>query len=162
AYVDNTDAALFRDGGSRFYYLVSGRWFSASSLEGPWTFATPNLPSDFKRIPAQGPRGFVLVSVPGTPQAEEALIEATIPHQATLSRPSAALEVVYAGTPQFAAIPGTPMQYAVNTSFNVIQTSEGFFSCYKGAWFAASAATGPWSLAPTVPAVIYTMPPSSP
>ncbi len=35
-------------------------------LDGPWTFATASLPPDFARIPANGPRGFVLVSVPGT------------------------------------------------------------------------------------------------
>ena len=162
SYVANTDAAVFRDTGGRFYYLVSGRWFAAASLDGPWTFATPSLPPDFARIPANGPRGFVLASVPGTPQAKEALIEAQIPQQATLDRSAAQLNVVYAGTPQFAPIPSTSMQYAVNTSFNVIQTGEGFYSCYQGAWFVASAATGPWTLAPTVPAVVYTIPPSSP
>ena len=162
-YATNTDAALFRDtSGGRVYYLVSGRWFSAASLDGPWTFATGTLPADFARIPANGPRGFVLVSVPGTAQAQEAVIEAQIPQQATLSRASAKLEVVYAGAPQFVPIPGTPMQYAVNTSFNVIQTGEGYFSCYQGAWFAAPAAAGPWTLTPTVPAVVYTIPPSSP
>jgi hypothetical protein len=63
------------------------------------------------------------------------LIEAQIPQQATLSR-AAKLDVVYAGAPQFVAIAGTPLQYAANTSFNVIQTGEGYFSCYQGAWFA--------------------------
>lgn len=162
-YVANTDAALFRDTGSgRYYYLVSGRWFAAGSLAGPWTFATASLPPDFARIPASGPRGFVRVSVPGTPEAQEALLEAQIPQQATLSRSAAKLDVVYAGPPQFAPIPGTPMNYAVNTSFRVVQTGEGYWSCYQGAWFAAAAPTGPWLLAASVPAVIYTIPPSSP
>ncbi len=162
-YVANTDAALFRhmpDG--RFYYLVSGRWFAAPGLDGPWTFATANLPADFARIPANGPRGFVLVSVPGTPQAQEALIEAQIPQQATLRRDAAKLDVVYAGAPSFAPIQGTPMSYAVNTSFNVIQTGEGYYSCYQGAWFAARAPAGPWILAASVPQVIYTIPPANP
>jgi len=162
SYVSNTDAALFRDRGGRWYYLVSGRWFAAASLDGPWTFATSSLPTDFARIPADGPRGFVLVSVPGTPQAQEALIEAQIPQQGTLDRATAKLDVVYAGTPQFAAIPSTPMQYAVNTPFRVIQTSEGYYSCYQGAWFVASAPTGPWALAEVVPPVVYTIPPASP
>ena len=161
-YVSNTDAALFRDAGGRYYYLVSGRWFYAAILDGPWTFATASLPADFARIPANGPRGFVLASVPGTPQAQEALIEAAIPQQASLSRANAKLEVVFAGPPQFATIPGTTMQYAVNTSFNVIQTGEGYFSCYQGAWFTAGAPAGPWTLAASVPAVVYTIPPASP
>ena len=162
-YVANTDAALFRDTtDGRVYYLVSGRWFAAPGLDGPWTFATASLPPDFARIPANGPRGFVLVSVPGTPQAQEALIEAQIPQQGTLRRDAAKLDVVYAGAPSFAPIPGTPMSYAVNTSFNVIQTSDGYFSCYQGAWFAAPAPVGPWTLAASVPQVIYTIPPASP
>jgi len=162
SYVANTDAALFRDKAGTFYYLVSGRWFSARSLDGPWTFATSSLPDDFKRIPANGPRGFVLVSVPGTPQAEEALIEAQIPQQATLSRTSAKLDVAYAGEPKFVPIPGTSLAYATNTSFQVIQAGTVYYSCYQGAWFTATVATGPWALAPTVPEVIYTIPPSSP
>ncbi len=161
-YVANTDAALFRDAGGKYYYLVSGRWFAAPSLDGPWTFATASLPPDFARIPATGPRGFVLVSVPGTPQAQEALIQSQIPQQATLNKAAAKLEVVYAGPPKFVPIPGTSMLYAVNTSFNVIQTPDGYFSCYRGAWFAAPAPIGAWTLAGTVPAVIYTIPPSSP
>jgi len=162
SYAANTDAALFRDRGGRYYYLVSGRWFAADSLNGPWMFATASLPPDFARIPANGPRGFVLVSVPGTAQAQEALAEAQVPQKGTLDRATAKLEVVYAGTPQFAAIPGTPMQYAVNTSFRVVQTGEGYYSCYQGAWFVAPAPAGPWALAATVPAVMYTIPPSSP
>ena len=162
-YAANTDAALFRDAkDGRVYYLVSGRWFAAPGLDGPWTFATSNLPEDFARIPANGPRGFVLVSVPGTPQAQEALLEAQIPQQATLARSTAKLEVVYASEPQFVAIAGTSMFYAPNTSFNVIRYGEAYLSCYQGAWFTAMTPKGPWTLADSVPAVIYTIPPSSP
>ncbi len=162
-YVANTDAALFKDtSDGRFFYLVSGRWFAAADINGPWTFATTSLPAGFARIPPDSPRAFVLASVPGTPQAQEALIEAQIPQQGTLNRDTAKLSVAYAGEPKFAPIPGTPMSYAVNTSFNVIGTSEGYYACYQGAWFAAAAPAGPWTLAATVPQVIYTIPPSSP
>jgi hypothetical protein len=162
-YAANSDAALFRDArDGRNYYLISGRWFAAPSLDGPWTFATSNLPADFVRIPANGPRGFVLVSVPGTPQAQEAVLEAQIPQQGTLSRTAAKLDVVYAGEPQFVAIAGTPLFYAPNTSFNVIRYNDGYFSCYQGAWFVATTPKGPWALADSVPAVMYTIPPASP
>jgi hypothetical protein len=76
-YIANSDAAVLRDRSTgRPYFLVSGRWFAATSLAGPWTFGTDSLPADSTRIPANGPRGFLLVSVPGTPQAQEALIPA--------------------------------------------------------------------------------------
>ncbi|HET7096785.1 MAG TPA: hypothetical protein VFJ68_05290 [Casimicrobiaceae bacterium] len=162
-YAANTDAALFRDARtSTVYYLVSGRWFSAPGIDGPWTFATSALPPDFARIPANGPRGFVLVSVPGTPQAQEALLEAQIPQQATLNRSAAKLEVIYSGPPQFVPIAGTQMFYATNTSFSVVRYSDGYYSCYQGAWFTSTAPAGPWVLADSVPAVIYSIPPSSP
>jgi hypothetical protein len=162
-YASNTDAALFRDTATdRLYYLLSGRWFSATTLDGPWTFATAVLPADFRRIPGASPAGFVLPSVPGTPQAQEALLEAQVPQQATLNRETAKLTVVYGGAPQFVPIAGTSLAYATNTSFVVIQSTEGYFSCYQGAWFAATAPTGPWVLASSVPQVIYTVPPSSP
>src|SRR5262249_9034995 len=57
AWVSNTESDLFRMGqNGSFYYLISGRWFSAPNLNGPWTFATPNLPGDFKKIPIDNPR----------------------------------------------------------------------------------------------------------
>ncbi|WP_313953749.1 hypothetical protein [Accumulibacter sp.] len=162
-YVTNTDAALFRDTGSgQMYYLVSGRWFSAPSLQGPWSFATPTLPADFARIPADGPRAFVLASVPGTVQAQEALIHAQIPQQATLEISSAKLEVSYAGSPRFEPIAGTAMAYAVNTSFNVVHAENAYYACYQGAWFVAASPVGGWTLASAVPPVIYSIPPSSP
>jgi len=162
-YASNTDAALFHDtANDRIYYMLSGRWFSAATLAGPWTFATAVLPADFARIPPSSPIAFVLPSVPGTPQAQEALLEAQVPQQATLNRDAAKLTVVYAGAPQFTPIPGTSLAYATNTSFVVVQSAEGFYSCYQGAWFAAPAPNGPWVLATTVPQVIYTIPPASP
>jgi hypothetical protein len=162
-YIANSDAAVFRnttDG--RFYYLVSGRWFSAPTLAGPWTFATANLPPDFARIPPDGPRGFVLASVPGTLEAQEALLHAQIPQQATLSRETAAPDVAYAGPPKFEPVAGTPLTYAVNTSFDVLRAGDVHYACWQGAWFTAPTPNGPWVLAATVPDVIYTIPPSNP
>lgn len=162
-YVSNSDAVVFRDAADgRFYFLVSGRWFAAPALAGPWTFATANLPPEFTRIPANGPLGWVRASIPGTPEAEQALLEAQIPHQASLDRNKATLTVVYAGAPQFAPIPGTPLTYAVNTSFDVIRVGDFYYACYQGAWFVAPTPNGPWALATTVPDVIYTIPPESP
>ena len=162
-YVSNSDAVVFRDTtDGRLYFLVSGRWFAAPALSGPWTFATASLPPDFTRIPASGPLGWVRASIPGTPEAEQALLEAQIPQQASLDRGKATLTVAYAGAPRFEPIPGTPLTYAVNTSFDVIRAGDFYYACYQGAWFVAPAPNGPWSLATTVPDVIYTIPPESP
>jgi hypothetical protein len=162
-YATNTNAYLFVDGNDhRYYFLASGRWFSAAQVSGPWTFATTSLPADFALIPANSPAAVVLASVPGTPQAQEALIQAQIPQQATLKRASATLDVAYSGPPRFEPITGTEMQYAVNTGYDVIRVGNVYYAVWQGAWFMAPTATGPWTLADTIPAVIYTIPPSSP
>lgn len=162
-YVSNTAADLFQETASgTFYYLVSGRWFSASTLDGPWVFATNALPVGFAQIPPSGPRGSVLVSVPGTPQSQAALLQAQIPQQGTLSRSTAKLAVVYSGAPSFQPIVGTSLLYAVNTSYDVIQVGNAYYACWQGAWFTASSASGVWILADSVPEVLYTIPVTSP
>ena len=161
--VRNTHSVLFFEPSSgRFFLLTSGRWFAAHGLAGPWTFASNDLPADFSMIRPEDPQANVLASVPGTSQAQLALLQAQVPRQATLKKSAAKLTVVYAGSPKFKPIPGTAMTYAVNTSFQVIQTGGKFYVCYQGAWFVGPSPTGPWLLAETVPRVIYTIPPSSP
>jgi hypothetical protein len=161
--VGNTDSDLFKDTrDGQYYYLTSGRWFRASSLEGPWTYATPDLPEDFTRIPPKSKYGRVLYAVPGTPQAEEGVLQAQIPRQATLKRSEATLDVVYSGEPQFKPIDGTAMSYATNTSFDVIRVGDLYYACFQGAWFVSTSPKGPWKLTDSVPSEIYTIPPSSP
>src|SRR5258708_13683098 len=86
--VQNSDNALFFDELSqRYYVLFSGRWFDSASLEGPWSFVPyGQLSKDFAKIPPDHPKANVLVSVPGTPQANEAGIANSIPHTPTLHR----------------------------------------------------------------------------
>ncbi|HYZ33026.1 MAG TPA: hypothetical protein VE684_12180 [Crenalkalicoccus sp.] len=161
--VSNSNSALFRHAGDdKYYYLVSGRWFSAPSLDGPWTFATPDLPADFAAIPPDSPAGSVLPSVPGTAEAQEAVLQAQIPRTATLDRKTATLEVTYVGRPEFKPIPGTGIAYAVNTSFEVLEIGGKYYCCHQGAWFVAARPTGPWALADSVPPAVHRIPPSHP
>lgn len=146
-----------------YYIVISGRWFSASSLGGPWQYVSATqLPADFANIPESDPAGTVLASVAGTPQAGEAAVSATIPQTATIAR-TATTEVSYVGDPEFKPVEGTPLYYAVNTSTPVIKIAEdSFYSVVNGVWFLARTALGPWTVADSVPAVIYSIPPSSP
>ena len=161
--VTNTNSTLFLEPSSgRFFLLVSGRWFASKGLNGPWTFASNDLPPDFALIPPDGPHAKVLAAVPNTSQAQLALLQAQVPKQATLKKDQARLNVVYAGPPRFAPIPGTSLSYAVNTSFQVIDAGGRYYACYHGAWFVGPSPNGPWALAEAVPPVIYTIPPASP
>ena len=87
SYGSNTESAVFKYAPTgAFYYLTSGRWFTTTHpLAGPWTFATYDLPADFKNIPLSSPAGKVLASVPGTPEAEDAVLIAQVPTTATVN-----------------------------------------------------------------------------
>jgi len=161
--VTNSDQDLFLYTPEQAYYvLLSGRWFRAPALQGPWQFVSGDrLPRDFARIPDSHPRGEVLASVPGTPQAREAVIANDIPQTATVSR-LAQLDVRYDGAPTLKAIDGTPLQYMVNASVPVIRVSAStYYALQSGVWFVAPSPAGPWAVATSVPPVIYTIPPSS-
>ena len=164
SWVTNTDSDIFFYAPtSQWYFLVSGRWFSAPSLaNGPWTYATPNLPADFANIPSDSPRAAVLSSVPGTPEANQAVAQAQMPHKADVNIATTKVNVVYGGPPQFAPIEGTSMTYATNTSFQVIQANGSYYVCSNGVWFVSASPNGPFAVATVVPQVIYTIPPSSP
>jgi hypothetical protein len=162
--VTNTPNTLFfDDADSHFYVLLAGRWFSASSLDGTaWTFATDKLPADFALIPADSPEGAVLPSVPGTVQAQEAVLKAQIPTTATLNRSATRITVHYVGPPRFELIPGTAILHAMNTQSVVLKIGDRYYACEAGAWFVAALPTGPWALADAIPAAIRTISPSSP
>src|SRR5260221_13702046 len=52
SYATNTDSWVFKNlADGQFYYLVTGRWFRAAKLEGPWTYAGNDLPQDFSEMP---------------------------------------------------------------------------------------------------------------
>ncbi len=163
-WISNTESDLFRLGkDGPVYYLVAGRWFSAPGLGGAWTFATPNLPEDFKRISLEHPRSRVLASVPGTQQAAEAVVLAQIPQFARVNKKEiTAPEVIYQGQPQFEIIQGTQLQRAANTDKDVIKFGEMYYLCYQGVWFVANSPTGAWTLAESMPKEIYAIPPNSP
>lgn len=162
-YVSNPVMPLFLDlADGNYYYLVSGRWFSAASPGGPWSAASASLPAEFAKIPADSPLSYVLASVSGTQEAKDAVTLASIPHKATVNINEAKVNVVYDGTPKFVPIEGTTMTYAVNTPYQVVLANGQYYCCYHGVWFVASTAAGPWAVCTSVPAVIYTIPPSCP
>src|SRR5262249_32150671 len=139
-WVSNTEGDVFRAGqGGLFYYLVAGRWFSAPGLNGQWTFATTSLPEDFKKIPRDHPRSRVLASVPGTDEAAEAVLIASVPQTARVNRKEVkAPEVLYmGGQPEFKLIEGTSLQRAVNTDKDIVKVEDAYYMCYQGVWFMA-------------------------
>jgi len=165
AYVTNTENDIFVDASTGAHYiLISGRWFRSLSMNGPWYYSPGNeLPADFARIPAGHPKADVLASIPGTPQAKEALVANNIPQTASVPRNTTGVNIEFDGAPQLKPIENTSLQYVINTSTPVIAVSaNSFYTVQNGVWFVASALTGPWTVAVSVPSVIYSIPPASP
>ncbi|MCH7892045.1 MAG: carbohydrate-binding family V/XII [Gemmatimonadetes bacterium] len=163
-YITNTESdVLMEIGSQRFHLILSGRWFAADALTGPWAPVHPDdLPATFAAIPVASEMGHLLISVPGTEAANEAVIESQIPQTAAIQRSEAHLDVTYDGEPQFEEIEGTDMRYAINTEYSVIEIDGRFYACHEAVWFESDSAVGPWSVANSVPDDVYTMPPSSP
>lgn len=133
------------------------------SREGPFEFASDDLPSDFRFLPDDKPYYTVRASVPGTSEANEARLRATIPETAVVERDADLTpDVVYADDPIFEPIEGTEMLYAVNTDAQVIKVGDLYYVVQDGVWFVGETPTGPWVLATEIPEVIYDIPPSSP
>ena len=165
-WASNTTGDVMIDTTSNNYYvLLAGRWFRSATLDGPWTYVANNaLPPDFARIPPGSLAAAVLPTVAGTPQAQEALIANSIPQTATVPlKGGPKFTPSFDGPPQYQQIQGTPLAYVVNSSEPVVQvTGTSYYAVAAGVWFTAPQLTGPWSVATSVPAVIYTIPPSSP
>lgn len=161
----NTTAdVLFDTTDNNFYILIAGRWFRSGAATGPWSFiASSDLPASFRQIPASSPAGAVLAAVASTPQAKEAMIEASIPRTATVPRTGGpSFKPVIDGAPELRRIEGTDLDYVANSGTPIIRDGGRYYALRSGIWFTAPTLDGPWSVAVSVPDRIYTIPASSP
>ena len=161
-YSVNTRQECFRFS-SQIFFLASGRWFQASSIYGPWTLAS-TLPDGFQAIPADHELGYVRANVPGTKEAWEAALIASIPQQAKFQKQDAAKlapEVSYSGDPVFQEVEGTSLAMAINTSYQVLKFEDEYYLCYNAVWFHSEHPAGPWEFAELIPSEFSEIPPSS-
>jgi hypothetical protein len=160
-YVDNSKSVLFKHASDGLhYYLVAGRWFKSEKLSGPWESATKELPEDFKNIPTTHEKASVLASVPGTEEADAAILISSIPQKARVHRKTTTLNVEYEGKPVFAEITGadSKIYYALNTDKTVLRVGNKYYACYQAVWFESDKPEGKWIVSIEVPKVIYSIP----
>ena len=164
-YVKNTTGNVFKDlNNQNTYVLVTGRWFQAADLAGPWQYVpAQSLPPAFFQIPDDSPKENVKAAIPSTAQAQEAVIANQIPETATVYRAKATFTPVINGAPDLKPIPDTSLMYVFNSPMPIIMVSQyQWYGVQNGVWFTASSAQGPWVVATSIPASIYSIPPSSP
>ena len=163
--MSNSESDVFRTvPDERVWLVISGRWYRGDTLAGPWTWVEPDqLPAGFRRIPADSARSSVLAFVPGTAPARDALRDATTPRTAAVRRADAHVNVTWDGEPKFEAIPGSHVEYALNTPESVLRVRGRYYVCDQGVWFIGDAPTGPWRVADAIPEDdIQAIPPESP
>ena len=159
-YADNSLDDIFKDVNTqRNYILLSGRWYSGSSLNGPWTYVPSNqLPSDFAKIPEGSEKDGVLTSVAGTDEAKDAVYNAQIPQTAKIDRRTATCNVTYDGEPNFTTIDGTHLMVAQNSNITVLKSHQKYFAVDNGVWYSSNYPSGPWSVATKRPEDVDNIP----
>ena len=162
-YVENTENDVFMDIQSQNYFiLVSGRWYSAKAMDGPWNYTeSDKLPVDFAKIPRGSDKDVVLASVAGTDEARDAILDAQIPETAEVNRKTTTIQVEYDGEPKFEKVDGTSMLYAVNSPQTVLKVGDKFYCVDNGIWFVALTAKGIWAVSDTRPEEVENIEPSS-
>jgi hypothetical protein len=163
-YMSNTSNNVFMDVASQKYYvLLTGRWYTASAMTGPWTFVEADkLPADFAKIPEGSDKDEVLASVAGTDAAKDAVMDAQIPQTAKVDRKNAKVTVNYDGEPKFSKIEGTSMELAENSSVTVLKSAGKYYAVENGVWFISDNAKGPWSVSDKRPEDVDKIPAESP
>src|SRR5207248_6882030 len=133
----------------RYYVLLSGRWYSAGSFQGPWQYVgSDHLPPALAQIPPDSPKADVLPFVAGTTEAREAVLDAGIPQTASIRRDAGAdLTVAYDGDPRFQDVPESPgVAYALNTPEDVLRVNGEYYGCDQGVWYQSATAAAPWTV----------------
>lgn len=119
------------------------------------------MPKDFAKIPEESDMATVRASIPGTPEAKDALLEQSIPQTATVDRKTASVEVKYDGDPEFKKVDDTKIAYAINTDKTVLLIDNKYYCVDNAIWFISDNATGPWKVSDVRPDEVDDLPPSS-
>lgn len=160
----NSQSDIFMHVSEQDYYIVlSGRWYRAKSLNGPWTFnPSDELPAAFGNIPEESKQADSRVYVAGTTEAREAVMDAQIPQTAAVNKGTVDIDVSYDGDPQFVGIEGTGLAYAENTASTVLRSDGNFYLVEDAVWYVSASPTGPWQVAESRPGDVDAIPPESP
>ncbi len=161
-YAANSTNDIFKDSASLLYYvLLSGRWYRAGSLEGPWTFnPADKLPADFSKIPAGSARAGVLFHVAGTDSARKAIAEASTPRVSRVNRRTAQPVVLYDGGAEFSSFSNTGLFVSENSNIPVVNVKDKYYALQNGVWFVSKEAIGgAWEVSTERPPDIDKVPP---
>ena len=149
--VINTRAVLLFETDKKTYYLrVQDWWLQAKDLQSEWTYAK-KLPDDMKKaeqyVVSQTQAQTLQSEQPKSqqPSLKEAGKNAEIPLVFVVFGPAELIETK--GAPQYNPIPGTGLEYAINTNGNLFRLSGEYYVLISGRWFKGASLDAPWSFA---------------
>ena len=162
--LQNSDDDVFMHVNTQKYYIVlAGRWYLASSLNGPWTYQPADeLPEAFANIPQDSNQADSRVYVAGTEEARDAVLDAQVPQTAAVARGEVDIEVEYDGEPVYEPVDGTDLVYIENTGSTVIRSDGLYYLVEDGVWYVSSSPDGPWQVSDHRPVQVDTILPTSP
>jgi len=163
-FVSNTSDDVIMDVDTQKHYiLIAGRWYYSKTLnDGDWKFSEPkDLPPEFSKIPEDSDMAEVRSSIPGTPEAEIALLEQSVPQTASVDRKNTTVEVQWDGDPKFEKIEGTDISVGKNTDKTVLLISKKYYCVDDAIWFVSNSPQGPWTVSDVRPAEVDQIPPES-
>jgi hypothetical protein len=160
---NSEDDVFMHVSSQNFYIVLAGRWYQASSLNGPWSYQpSDELPVAFANIPQESSQADSRVYVAGTPEARDAVLDAQVPQTAAVARGEVDIEVKYDGQPVYQPVDGTGMVYIKNTGSTVIQSEGLYYLVEKGVWYVSPSPNGPWQVSDHRPVQVETILPTSP
>ena len=162
--LQNSDDDVFMHVSSQeFYIVLAGRWYHASSLNGPWAYqSADDLPGAFANIPHDSDQADSRVYVAGTQEARDAVLDAQVPKTVAVARGEADIEVEYDGDPVYQPVDGTDLVYIQNTGSTVLQSDGLYYLVEDGVWYVSASPNGPWQVSTQRPVQVDTILPTSP
>ena len=163
-YVSNSEGNLFKDiETQKTYVLLSGRWFEAPSIDGPWTFVPARIAAavSFRGSPRtpRPPACWRRCRAPGRPRTRSWTRRSRRRRRSSAAGPRSRSPTTAPRSSSRSR--GRSCEYATNTTFSVIRLDERYYSCHQAVWYVAGTPQGPWQVAEKVPDEIYTIPPSN-
>ena len=155
----NTRPLVLRDSSATLFLHLFDGWLEAQTLEGPWQVAG-SAPTGLEEAAAKAQEeqpadlldGGVAdqqeVDESGEPIEKPTLAKGPVPDIVVATEPTELL--VTDGAPTWTAIPETGLEFADNTSGNLLRLASGssYFVLLSGRWFEGPSPDGPWSFVP--------------
>jgi hypothetical protein len=147
--VINTRALILQDGlGNNYYIHVYDGWLSSSSINGPWTQASPGplVRREMDAIAQELAKADTVDLLDGGPKANpKPSLANGVPTIYTTQGPAEL--IVFSGQPDFVPVVGTQLLWASNTTNDVLidTSNNGYYVLLAGRWFTSASLNGPWT-----------------